>query len=257
MKKILYILPITLFFFSCDPAINCTGTCDNKRIRNIDNGGDYFTIEYDTDNQPIRYEKALSEFATFDYGTTKVEKVYQDTLTTYILDSDGKVISSATPLKNVRYKYQYDTFDQVIKTTEYRAKASDSTVFTHTWSKGNLIKTEYARSQGDLNTTVIYEYDDNTKNTVQNPYLELNLLGSIVNNNIQGDYLGLNLTGKSSGNAIKKITKSFVNRKGGAVPAPIITTYDYVKDGCGCITSSTETVGTGVIKRDYLYEIVD
>jgi hypothetical protein len=255
MKKILYILPITLFLFSCDPAINCTGTCDGKRIRNIDNGGDYFTIEYDTDNQPIRYEKALNEFATFDYGTTTVTKVYDGKTTTYNLDATGKVISSKTPIDNTSYTYTYDINDQVITTVE--TKGTFVTTFNHEWVKGNLVKTTYKRPVGDINTTVVYEYDENTKNTVQNPYLELNLLGSVVNNNIQSEYLGLNLTGKSSGNAIKKITKSFVNRAGGANPASIITTYDYVKDGCGCITSSTETVGTNIFRRDYLYELVD
>ena len=255
MKKILYILPITLFFFSCDPAINCTGTCDGKRIRNIDNGGDYFTIDYDSENQPIRYEKALNEFATFDYGTSVVTKVYDGKTTTYNLDATGKVISSATPADNTSYTYTYDINDQVIMTVE--TKGTFVTTFNHEWVKGNLVKTTYNRPVGDISTTVIYEYDEDTKNTVQSPYLELNLLGGVVNNNIQSEYLGLNLTGKSSGNAIKKITKSFVNRAGGANPASIITTYDYIKDGCGCITSSTETVGTNIFKRDYLYELVD
>ena len=255
MKNTLFLISISLLFFSCDPPIDCLGTCDGKRIRNIDNGGDYFTIEYDTDNQPVRYEKALSEFATFEYGTIKVEKVYDGKTTTYNLDATGKVISSTTPADNASYTYTYDLDDQVIKTIE--VKGTFTTTFIHEWVKGNLAKTTYKRPLGDLTTTVVYEYDEDTKNTVQNPYLELNLLGSVVNNNIQADYLGLNLTGKSSGNAIKKITKSFVNRTGGANPGSIITTYDYVKDGCGCITSSTETVGTSIFKRDYLYELVD
>ncbi len=255
MKNIFYFLVLSVAISACDPAVNCTGTCDGKRIRNIDNGGDYFTIEYDTDNKPIRYEKALTEFATFDYGTTTVTKVYDGKTTTYNLDLDGKVISSKTPADNTSYTYNYDINDQVIKTVEI--KGAFSTTFNHVWVKGNLVKTTYDRPVGDISTTVIYEYDENTKNTVQNPYLELNLLGSIVNNSIQSEYLGLNLTGKSSGNAIKKITKSFVNRKGGANPASIITTFDYVKDGCGCITSSTETVGSSVFKRDYLYGLID
>jgi hypothetical protein len=255
MKKLIYILPIALFFFSCDPAINCTGTCDGKRIRNIDNGGDYFTIDYDSDNQAIRYEKALNEFATFDYGTTKVTKVYDGKTTTYNLDATGKVISSNTPADNTRYIYNYDVNDQIIKTVE--TKGAFETTFNHEWVKGNLVKTIYNRSLGGITTTIVYEYDEDTKNTVQNPYLELNLLGSLVNNNIQSEYLGLNLTGKSSGNAIKKITKSFATA-GGMVSSPaIITTYDYLKDGCGCITSSTETVGASIFKRDYLYELVD
>lgn len=254
MKNTLYILAISIFFFACDPPVECSGTCDGKRIRNIENGTDYFKIEYDSDNQPITYFKALNEFATFDYSTSTVTKVYDGKTTTYTLDGDGRVIASVTPKENTSYTYSYDVDDQVIKTVE--TKAGQTTTFNHSWAKGNLVKTTYNRPQGNVSTTVVYEYDEETKNTVQNPYLELNLLGSVVNNNIQSEYLGLNLTGKSSGNAIKKITKSFAIRGGGVNPASIITTYDYVKDGCGCITSSTETVGSNLIKRDYLYELV-
>jgi hypothetical protein len=254
MKNIITLVILISALFSCDPPIECTSTCDGKRIRNIDNGGEYFTIEYNSENLPVRYEKALSEFATFDYQSAKVVKVYDGVSTTYALDSDGKVITSVTPSQNTSYVYIYDVNDQVIQTEEL--KGGFKTIFKHTWVKGNLVETKYDRPVGDISTTVKYEYDTETKNTVQNPYLELNLLGSSVNNNIQSEYLGLNLTGKSSGNAIKKITKSFVSRKGGAAPASIITTYDYVKDGCGCITSSTEAVGSAIIKRDYLYDLI-
>ncbi len=255
MKITLFLLSL-LGLSSCDPAIECTGTCDGKRIRNIDNGGEYFTIEYDSDNQAIRYEKALSEFATFDYQASQVVKVYDGIATTYTLDADGKVISSATPSVNASYSYTYDIDDQVIETTEI--KNGSKTVFHHKWAKGNLVETKYDRPVGTISTTVTYEYDPGTKNTVQNPYLEMNLLGSSVNNNIQSEYLGLNLTGKTSGNAIRKITKSFLNRSpGGVTPPSIVTTYDYIKDGCGCITSSTETVGSNIIKRDFLYELVE
>jgi hypothetical protein len=255
MKNIILLFTSAAMLFACDPAIDCTGTCDGKRIRNIENGADYFTIDYDSDNQPITYYKALNEFATFDYGSTKVSKIYEGKTTTYDLDGTGRVVKSTTPSDNAVYSYTYDVDDQVIKTVE--VKGGFTTTFMHTWVKGNLVKTIYDRPVGTISTTVIYEYDENTKNTVQNPYLELNLLGSVVNNNIQSEYLGLNLTGKSSGNAIKKITKSFVNRSGGANPASIITLYDYVKDGCGCITSSTETVGATIFKRNYLYDLTE
>lgn len=255
MKKIFYFISLW-GLSSCDPAIECNGTCDGKRIRNIDNGGEYFTIEYNSDNQAIRYEKALSEFATFDYQASQVVKVYDGITTTYTLDAYGKVISSATPAQKASYTYVYDINDLVIETTEI--KNGQKTVFTHKWVKGNLVETKYDRPLGTISTTVSYEYDPDTRNTIQNPYLEMNLLGSSVNNNIQSEYLGLNLTGKTSGNAIKKITKSFVNRSpGGAAPPSIITNYDYIKDGCGCITQSKESVNGQNILRDFLYEIVE
>jgi hypothetical protein len=252
MKNILLILTCITALTACDPAIDCKNTCDGKRIRNIESGSEYFKIEYDTENQPVKYIKALTEFANFTYETSKIEKVYEGKATTYFLDAVGKVIASETLADRAAYRYTYDIDDQVIKTVE--AKAGQATTFNHTWVKGNLVKTTYDRPVGDVSTTVVYEYDADTRNTVQNPLLELNLLGSVVNNNIQSEYLGLNLTGRSSGNAIKKITKSFVNRKGGPVVPPIVTTYEYLKDGCGCITSSTETVGATSIKRNYLYE---
>ena len=106
MKNTLYILIISLFLFSCDPPIVCTGTCNGKRIRNIENAGDYFKIEYDSNNQPLTYYKALNEFATFDYNTSLVTKVYDGKTTTYTLDSDGREIASASPLEKASYSYK-------------------------------------------------------------------------------------------------------------------------------------------------------
>ncbi|MGL4632636.1 MAG: DUF4595 domain-containing protein [Leadbetterella sp.] len=254
MKNILYILSIGILA-ACDPAIDCKNTCEGKRIRNFENGIDYFKIEYDSENRPTKYIKALAEFASFDYQNSKITKVYNGKPSTYILDASGKVTSSNTPSDKITYTYTYDVNDQVVKTVEN--KNGSITTFNHTWIKGNLVKTTYDRPPGDISTTVVYEYDENTRNSIQNPYLELNLLGTVVNNNIQSEYLGLNLTGQSSGNAIKKITKSSVNRQGARASTPIVTTYTYIKDGCGCITSSTETVGSTVFTRKYLYEFLE
>jgi hypothetical protein len=235
MKKYTFLFLILGLLSACESPDVCTDNCANKRIRFIDDGVNFNRIIYDDNNRQINYIKGIVSASTYSYNGLDAQKTQGVDLTTYVLN-DGLVpdfslvTSSVVSSSNLINSYSYDAAGQLIYSSETQAPQVIN--YSHTWQNGNLILTTFKRQTGNIITYIKYEYYTDITNSMGN------------------QFVGLQLFGKSSKNAVKRITKSFSNGN-----PMIITTYEYKKDLCGCITSSKETDNINVVtQKTYTYE---
>ena len=242
MKKILFSIGFLALLISCEPEIVCTNTCENKRIRNIDDNGLYSTIEYDNENRQIYFKTALDTLIEYNYlsGSGMINK--KPLLTNFTTDDEilpdaELVVSSSTTGENigglitapVERTYTYDAAGRVLTLVEKQGKLLVTS--NYTWLTGNLTKIVTTRNAGTpLSKTTTFTYFTN------------------VRNSISAEFQGLKIYGLTSYNAPKTMTVV-------ATGLPVsITNYTYETDDCGCITKAINTIGTSTVSRIIYYE---
>jgi hypothetical protein len=241
MKKMLFSIGFLALLQSCEPEIVCTNTCENKRIRNIDDNGLYSSIEYDDENRQVYFKTALDTLIEYSYssGSGMINnKLLQTSFTTddEILPDAELVVSSSTTGENigglitapVERTYTYDAAGRVLNLVEKQGKLLVTS--TYTWLTGNLTKIVTTRNAGTpLSKTTTFTYFTD------------------VRNSISAEFQGLKIYGLTSYNAPKTMTIT-------ATGLPTTTTiFVYNTDDCGCITHATVS-GASTASREYYYE---
>ena len=176
MKKMIYLLLITVLFTACKKKKNADSPTQNEscQISKIEDTNEkekrILTLDYDDKGNVVKFVAGDKKFTqTYTYSKQSIinkEPSDDDGIrtTTYSLDDSGKITSAEesiskatgnTITKNITYNYTKDgylsgyteknTYDNTILTT------------TYTWKNGNIIS-----YQEGLNPTVSFEYGTET-----------------------------------------------------------------------------------------------
>jgi hypothetical protein len=243
MKNLYFlIVSVIMIMTSCEPPIVTKFGCTDKRIKNIETGGKYYRLIYDSDGRLVEKKLGLNtiENNEFSFGTATFKN---GTITSVITTDDtiipdgelaissiitGENIGGGSTLPvNAIYTYNAAGNLQMLVVKQGTLTITSN----YTWQTGNLTKIITTRSVGSPATkTTVFTYFNDVANSTSN------------------DFQGIKIFGKQSYNAPKTMTVSASGM------ATVITNYNYRINECGCITNATVQAGTTTSNIEYTYE---
>ena len=202
-------------------------SCLVKSIETISNGKSYFRVyTYDSLARVTRVNYNAASglhtdyiYTDYTYQLDKITSSSEPGVGTYELNDDGKII-----IFNQSTSFRYNSEGYLIE-TEF-----NGVITTFNYQNGNLVRIADVDQKGKETTRKLIEYNNE-------PFQSVMGLGGVINDFIhEGDILASYL-GKANKNMVSRTTQQI----NGPLNPDIVTTYSYVKDETGRITSIKTT----------------